>query len=126
MRFTKNDEYVRLEAGVATVGVSDRAQRGLGDVVYVDLPPIGSRCSKGVPAAFVESLAGAIDVTCPVAGQVVAVNTDLARRPSLVNEDPEGLGWLFKIEIDSAEPVDEDLAELMDENEYVRFQNTSG
>jgi len=96
MRFTRDHEYVNVSGDVGTVGISDHAQGQLGDVVYVELPEIGARFDKGAAAAVVESVKAASDVFTPVSGEVVAVNDALTSETSLINDDAEGRGWLFK------------------------------
>lgn len=120
MLFTKDHEYARIEGDVATIGISEHAQGQLGDVVFVDLPPHGSSYTKGAPAAVVESVKAASDVFCPLAGEVIAVNDKLTKEPSLINEDAQGRGWLFKIKLANAADVDG----LMDEAAYSEFLKT--
>jgi len=119
-RYTKSHEYVRVEGGTGVVGITDYAQSQLGDVVFVELPPIGQSLSKGAEAATVESVKAASEVNAPVSGQVVEVNAALADSPGLVNEDPSGKGWFLKIKLaDTAE-----LDVLMDEGAYREFLKT--
>ena len=120
MRFTKDHEYVRVEQSIATIGISNHAQEQLGDVVYVELPAVGAKFEKGAAAAVVESVKAASDVYCPVAGEVDAVNDAAVGEPSLINEDAEGRGWLFKIKL--ANPAEVDA--LMDEAAYAEFLKT--
>lgn len=116
-RYTKSHEYVRVEGGAGVVGITDHAQTQLGDVVFVELPPIGQRLSKGDEAATVESVKAAAEVSAPVSGTVVEINGALADSPGLVNEDPAGRGWFLKIELSDAAEVDS----LMDEDAYRAF-----
>ncbi len=120
MRYTKDHEYVRLEQSLAVIGISDHAQQQLGDVVYVELPAVGAKFAKGDAAAVVESVKAASDVYCPVAGEVAAVNDAATSEPSLINEDAEGRGWLFKVRL--ADPGEVDA--LMDEAAYAEFLKT--
>ena len=116
-RYTKSHEYVRVEAETGVVGITDYAQAQLGDVVFVELPPVGESVSKGAGAATVESVKAASEVNAPVSGEVVEVNSALADSPGLVNEDPTGKGWFLKIKLrDAAE-----LESLMDEDAYREF-----
>jgi len=116
-RYTQSHEYVRVEDGIGVVGVTDYAQSQLGDVVFVELPPIGQSLSKGAEAATVESVKAASEVNAPVSGTVVDVNSALADSPGPVNEDPSGTGWALKIKLaDAAE-----IASLMDEDAYREF-----
>src|SRR6201990_3211813 len=118
-RYSKDHEYVRVEAGEGVVGISDYAQQQLGDVVFAETPPIGKALKKGDPAAVVESVKAASDVFAPTSGEVIAVNSEVESTPGLINEDALGRGWLFRIKL--ADPSE--LAGLMDEAvsaEYVR------
>jgi len=114
LRFTKDHEWLRTDDGVATVGITPYAQEKLGDLVYVELPAIGAKFAMGAAAAVAESVKTACDVYAPVSGEVVAVNDRLADEPGLVNSDPTGDGWLFKLQITD----DAELAKLLDEAAY--------
>jgi glycine cleavage system H protein len=116
-RYTRSHEYVRVEGGMGIVGITDYAQSQLGDVVFVELPPIGQSLSKGAEAATVESVKAASEVNTPVSGTVVDVNSALADSPGLVNEDPSGKGWFLKIELTDVTELDR----LMDEDAYREF-----
>ena len=116
-RYTKSHEYVRVEGGTGVVGITDYAQSQLGDVVFVELPPIGQSLSKGAEAATVESVKAASEVNAPVSGTVVDVNSALTDSPGLVNEDPSGKGWFLKIKLSDATELDR----LMDEDAYLEF-----
>ena len=114
LRFTKDHEWIRQDGDTAVIGITDYAQQQLGDVVYVELPEPGKQVEQGGEAAVVESAKAASEVYAPVAGEVVEVNDELADNPALVNEDPNGRGWFFKIRIaDSGE-----LAGLLDQAGY--------
>ena len=116
-RYTKSHEYVRVEGGTGVVGITDYAQSQLGDVVFVELPPIGQSLSKGAEAATVESVKAASEVNAPVSGEVDEVNGALVDSPGLVNEDPSGKGWFLKIKLSDATELDR----LMDEDAYREF-----
>lgn len=116
-RYTKSHEYVRVEGGTGVVGITDYAQSQLGDVVFVELPPIGRSLSKGAEAATVESVKAASEVNAPVSGEVVEINSALTDSPGLVNEDPSGKGWFLKIKLSDAAELDR----LMDEDSYRAF-----
>jgi len=117
LRFTKDHEWIRLEGGTATVGITDHAQNALGDVVFVDLPEVGREVTEGEAVAVVESVKAASDVYAPLAGRVVAVNAALGETPALINSEPTGAGWFFRLEgVDAAA-----VAELMDEASYAEF-----
>jgi glycine cleavage system H protein len=112
--YTTDHEWLRIEGDVATVGVTDYAQTQLGDVVFVDLPKVGRVVKKAEAAAVVESVKAASDVYAPISGEVIAVNDALGADPSLVNSDPAGGAWFFKIRMsDKGE-----LSGLMDEAAY--------
>ncbi len=113
-KYTEDHEYIRVEGNQGTVGITDYAQGQLGDVVFVDVPEVGAKFSKGDEVAVVESVKAASEIYAPVSGTVVAVNETLADEPGLVNSDPVVNGWFFKIEIDDAS----DLEGLLDENAY--------
>jgi glycine cleavage system H protein len=120
MRFTKDHEFIQVSGDSATVGISEHAQQQLGDIVFVDLPEIGAKFSKGDAAAVVESVKAASDVFAPASGEVVAVNAALTAQPSLVNEDAQGGGWLFKLRL--ADPAE--LSTLMDAEAYAEYLKT--
>jgi glycine cleavage system H protein len=116
-RFTKDHEWVRLEGGVATVGITDHAQQALGDVVYVELPDTGREVASGEPCAVVESVKAASDVYAPLAGTVRERNDAVVDDPALVNRAAQDGGWFFKLEL--AEPASFDA--LMDAAEYQKL-----
>jgi glycine cleavage system H protein len=97
--YTKDHEWVRLEDGKARVGITDHAQKSLGDIVYVELPAVGKTVKKGERAATVESVKAVGEVFAPLSGKVVAVNETVTQSPDLINKDPYGQGWLFVLEI---------------------------
>jgi len=117
LRFTKDHEWVRLDGDLAVVGITDYAQSQLGDVVYVELPEIGRRVERGKEAAVVESVKAASEVYAPVSGEVAEVNEALAADPAMVNADPMGDGWFFKLRVDDPKQLDG----LMDEAAYKRL-----
>jgi glycine cleavage system H protein len=120
MRFTKDHEWVRLDDGIATVGITDHAQNALGDVVFVDLPEPGREVTAGEAIAVVESVKAASDVYAPISGRIVAVNDALAENPGVINAAPTTDGWFVKIE--PADP--EEMASLMDEAAYAAYLET--
>ena len=112
--FTEDHEWLRVEGGVATVGITDYAQEQLGDLVFVELPEVGKALSKGDAAVIVESVKAASDVYAPADGEITEVNDKLSSDPSLVNSSPAGDGWLWKMRLaDEAQ-----LEGLMDEAGY--------
>ena len=112
--FTKEHEWIRVEGDTATVGISNHAQEQLGDIVFAEVPEAGRRLSKGQEAAVVESVKAASDVYAPVSGEVVEGNQALGDDPALINSDPEGQGWFFKLKLDNPSELDG----LMDEGAY--------
>ncbi len=114
IRFTQEHEWISVEDGTGTVGITDYAQKQLGDVVFVELPAVGMAVAKGDPAAVVESVKAASEVYAPVSGEVVAVNEELAEGPELVNAEPMDGGWFMKIRLSD----ESELAEMMDDQAY--------
>jgi glycine cleavage system H protein len=121
-RYAKTHEWVRMENGLAVVGISDAAQDMLSDIVYIELPDEGATVRAGVKAAVVESVKAAEDVNAPVSGVVVAVNDDLAGTPEIVNSEPYG-AWFFKVE--PTDSLDAELAVLMDSDAYDSYVDES-
>ena len=115
--YTREHEWVRIEDGAAICGITDYAQTQLGDVVYVELPEVGTQVARDGEAAVVESTKAASDVYAPVTGTILAVNGRLEESPDLVNESAEDQGWFFRMEIDD----EGELGELMDEEGYQAF-----
>ena len=105
-RYTEDHEWVRIEDGLAVVGITDHAQEQLGDVVFVELPEPGSALARGAEAAVVESVKAASEVYAPVSGEVVAVNAALGDDPGLVNRAPDGEGWFFTIRMSDPAELD--------------------
>ncbi len=118
--FTKDHEWIRVEGDIATVGISNHAQEALGDIVFAEVPEAGRRVNKGQEAAVVESVKAASDVYAPVSGEVTEGNQAVADDPALVNSDPEGQGWFFKIKLDDPGELDG----LMDEGAYREWIKT--
>jgi glycine cleavage system H protein len=115
--YTKEHEWIRVEGDTATVGITDFAQGQLGDVVFVELPEAGRQVEQGGEAAVVESVKAASDVYAPVSGEVVEANQALVDDSSLVNSDPEGEGWFFRVRLSDPSQLDG----LMAEAEYKDF-----
>ena len=115
--YTKEHEWVRVEGDSATVGITDFAQGQLGDVVFVEVPDAGRQVSQGGDAAVVESVKAASDVYAPVSGEVVEGNQAVADDPSLINSDPEGEGWFFKLRLSDTN----ELNDLMNADQYREF-----
>ena len=115
--YTEDHEWVEVDGDIGTVGISDYAQGQLGDIVFVEVPDEGRQIGKGDEAAVVESVKAASDVYSPVSGTVIEGNAALGETPELVNEDPEGDGWFFKLTLSDAG----ELESLMDEAKYADF-----
>ncbi len=103
LRYTSDHEWVLVEDGIATVGITDHAQDELTDVVYVDPAEVGNEVEEGDPAAVVESVKAASDIYSPLDGEIVEANGDLDGDPALVNTDPYGKGWIFKLKLTDPE-----------------------
>ena len=117
LKYADSHEWVRLEEdNIVTVGITDHAQELLGDLVFVELPSVGARISQGEEAGVVESVKAASDIYAPVSGKIIAINDDLSDSPDLVNSDPYGDGWLYRVELDDEE--DSELDNMMDADAY--------
>jgi len=115
--YTKDHEWIKVEGGQGLVGITDFAQKQLGDLVFIELPAVGTRLAARQKLGTIESVKAVSDVYCPVAGEVVAVNKDLEPAPELVNQDPHGKGWILRVKIaDKA-----DLGGLMNAAEYEKY-----
>jgi glycine cleavage system H protein len=122
LKYTKDHEWLRMDGEEATVGITPYAQEKLGDLVFVELPGAGTKFDRGAVAATVESVKAASEVYAPVGGEVVAVNDKLANEPGLVNAEPTGNGWLFKMKIANAAELDS----LLDDDAYKALTAASG
>jgi glycine cleavage system H protein len=116
LKYAKSHEWVRVENGVATVGITDHAQHELTDIVFAEVPAVGRKLSAGEACAVVESVKTASDIYAPVAGEVVASNDAIAKDPALINSDPYGKGWFFKVKLASPD----DLGRLLDAAAYTQ------
>ena len=110
-RFAKTHEWAHMEGDIATVGISNHAQEEISDIVFVDLPKVGQQVTAGQNCCVIESVKSASEIYAPVSGEVVEVNTALANDPALVNREPHGNGWLFKVKM-SAPAEYENLMDL--------------
>ena len=115
--YTKEHEWAKVEGGVATVGITDYAQKMLGEVVFVELPPVGRQCKANDEIAVVESSKAASDVYCPVAGKVMQANSELESTPELINQACYEAGWICKLEITD----EKSLEGLMDSGQYEEY-----
>ena len=121
VKFSEEHEWVLVEGDVATVGITDFAQNSLGDIVFVELPEVGSEVEIGGETGVVESVKAASEVYAPVSGEIVEVNEELEASPGTVNEDAEGNGWFFKIKLSKPSELDD----LMDAAAYKAFAEES-
>jgi glycine cleavage system H protein len=106
LRYAASHEWIRVDNDLGTVGITDHAQNALSDVVYVDLPKVGAQATAGAVIAVIESVKAASDIYAPVSGEVVEVNAALTGKPELVNQDPYGVAWLFRVKIANATELD--------------------
>lgn len=117
MKFTKDHEWVKVENGVATIGITEYAADALGELVYVELPKVGNAYAKGDAFAVVESSKSASDVYIPVSGSVIAANQDLTAAPELINNATYTSGWIAKVQLSN----EAELADAMDEDAYKKY-----
>jgi glycine cleavage system H protein len=117
LKYTKSDEWVRLEGDTVTIGITDYAQDQLNDIVYVELPGVGDTLEAGNALGIVESVKAASDIYTPLAGEIAAINEELEDNPELINTDPFGKGWLIKLKVRDAAP----LAAMMDAAAYATY-----
>jgi glycine cleavage system H protein len=117
LKYAKSDEWLNLEGDEATIGISDYAQDALNDIVFVELPEVGTTLTKGETFGVVESVKAASDVYSPVSGTVTAINDALQDEPELINSDPYGKGWLIRIKVTDAAGA----ADLMDSAAYLTY-----
>ena len=114
IRYTKDHEWVSLDGSIATVGITDHAQEALGDIVFVELPEVGREVTEGEACAVVESVKAASDVYAPLAGRVTEISAVIVDEPGLINTDPAGRAWFFKLELADVQAFEE----LMTEADY--------
>ena len=117
LKYTKEHEWAKIEGKVATIGISDYAQKELGDIVFVELPPVGTAVERDKEMTTIESVKAASDIFAPVSGKIIEVNTGLDEQPELVNKEPYGRGWIVKIEMSNAE----EAAGLMSAGNYEKL-----
>lgn len=120
-KFTKDHEWLSIEGEIATVGITDYAQEQLGDLVFVELPKVGAKVKQGGEAATVESVKAASDVYSPLTGEVTEVNRAIVDDPALVNSDPLGAAWFFKMKVENSS----ELNGLMNAAEYASYTKKS-
>jgi glycine cleavage system H protein len=114
MKYTEDHEWLRVEGDLVVVGITEHAATQLGDVVFVELPEVEAMVAQGDEVVVIESVKAASDILAPVDGEIVEVNDKLADKPGLVNEDPLGAAWFFKLKVDDLSVLDD----FMDEDEY--------
>jgi glycine cleavage system H protein len=117
-KYTKQHEWVSVDGGEATVGITDHAQHELGDIVFVDLPKVGAQVAKGQVFGSVESVKAVSDIYAPVSGDITAVNGLLSQSPEKLNEDPHTAAWLIKVRLSSTDEIN-DLMSAADYQNYV-------
>jgi glycine cleavage system H protein len=117
MKYTKEHEWLRVEGDLVVVGITEHAATALGDVVFVELPEVETMVTTGDEIVVIESVKAASDILAPLDGEIVRVNSKLVDNPSLVNEDPTGAAWFFKMQVDDLSVLDT----YMDEDEYADF-----
>lgn len=118
LRYTKEHEWVLVEGDVGTIGITQHAQSELGDIVYVDLPKVGSAAEQGGTIGSVESVKAVSDIYSPVSGEIVEVNELLAQSPEKLNEDPHGAAWLFKVRLANSGEIN-NLMSAADYQNYI-------
>ena len=116
-RYTKEHEWVKVEGDTGLVGITDHAQKELGDIVYVDLPKVGVKVEKGKSLGSVESVKAVSDIYSPVSGEVTAVNETLTSTPEKLNEDPHGAAWLVKVRLSAPE----EIKQLLSASDYQTY-----
>ena len=106
IKYSEEHEWVTVEGDIATVGITDFAQKALGDIVFVEAPDVGNEINQGDETGVVESVKAASDIITPVSGEVVEINEDLEAAPNTVNTDPTGDGWMFKVKLSDPEEIE--------------------
>ncbi len=117
MKYTEEHEWLEIDGDLVVVGITEHASTQLGDVVFVELPEIETQVAKGDEVCVIESVKAASDILAPLEGEIVQVNDKIVANPALVNEDPMGAAWFFKMKVDDLSALDD----LMDEDEYKDF-----
>ena len=120
LSYASSHEWVNVEGDTATIGISDHAQEELTELVFIELPEVGSQLTAGDPCAVVESVKTASDIYAPVSGQVIEINEALDTEPGTVNEDPYGDGWFFKVRLSNPDEIND----LLSDEEYAEQVNT--
>ncbi|MFA5478722.1 MAG: glycine cleavage system protein GcvH [Candidatus Muiribacteriota bacterium] len=115
--YTKTHEWVKVKGDVATIGLTDYAQGELGDIVFVEMPEVGTELSTGDSVGTIESVKTVSDYYSPVTGEIVEVNDNLEDAPETINEDPSGEGWIYRVKLEDKD----ELEDLMDESDYKQY-----
>jgi glycine cleavage system H protein len=121
-RYTKEHEWVRVDGAIGVVGITDHAQKELGDIVYVDLPKVGARMEQGKTLGSVESVKAVSDIFAPVSGEITEINDLLSTTPEKLNEDPHGAAWLVKIKLSAPDEV----TRLLSAEDYQKYVGAEG
>ena len=121
-RYTKEHEWVKAEGDIGVVGITDHAQEELGDIVYVDLPKIGTKLEQGKSLGSVESVKAVSDIYSPVSGEVIEINESLTTTPEKLNEDPHGAAWLVKLRMSAPDEIKQ-LLSSSDYQTYIKAEN---
>jgi glycine cleavage system H protein len=122
-RYAKSHEYINVEGEIGTIGITDYAQKELGDVVFVELPQVGTQLEAGDELGSIESVKAVSELFAPVGGEVVEINERLAEKPELINTDPYGDGWMVRIKVTDPSEVDELLMTAEEYDEYVETES---
>jgi len=122
-RYAKSHEYINVEGDIGTIGITDYAQKELGDVVFVELPQVGTQLEAGDELGSIESVKAVSELFAPVAGEIVEINERLAEKPELINTDPYGDGWMVRIKVADPSEVDELLMTAEEYDEYVETES---
>jgi glycine cleavage system H protein len=122
-RYAKSHEYINVEGDIGTIGITDYAQKELGDVVFVELPQVGTQLEAGDELGSIESVKAVSELFAPVGGEVVEINERLAEKPELINTDPYGDGWMVRIRVADPSEVDELLMTAEEYDEYVETES---
>ena len=118
-KYSKEHEWIILDKDIATVGITDHAQESLGDIVFVELPNLGSKVTSGAEVSTIESVKAASDIYSPVDGEIVEINDKLSSDASIINNDAENEGWIFKLKITNSDQIDS-LMSLSEYNEFLK------
>jgi glycine cleavage system H protein len=122
-RYAKSHEYINVEGEIGTIGITDYAQKELGDVVFVELPQVGTQLEAGDELGSIESVKAVSELFAPVGGEIVEVNERLAEKPELINTDPYGDGWMVRMKVTDPSEVDELLMNAEEYDEYVETES---